>query len=276
MTAQQKHHWRDVAISHSEIITDAWEVTKAYSARLAEWVLFICMIFNIVEILPEVHLPSVVSSAVLATQAVTLDIAGFGLASMADHAKRCGNDAAAQRAGITGYCLISMMLVTLLVVTIGILWPETREIVAVVEKLLILGRVLMTVVYGHVIHSLRVSADRPDTTVDTTVNPPQNTPDNTTTNTTIDGQKAASEPAKNPPQNTTTNTTNEPPKSRQRSRQDVTANTTKGKIAAYRRQHPGAAQSDIARDLNVSLRTVQRHDSKPVEQEQARRIHIVQ
>ncbi len=112
-------HWRDLVIAKSEIISDAWEVTKAYAARLAEWVLFICMIFNIIEILPEIHLPAAVSSAVLGTQAVTLDIAGFGLASMADHAKRCGNLAAAKRASITGYCLIGIMLITLLVVTVG-------------------------------------------------------------------------------------------------------------------------------------------------------------
>ncbi len=149
------HHWRDVAIEKSEIISDAWEVTKAYAARLAEWVLFGCMVCNIIEILPDIHLPSAVSSAVLGIQSVTLDIAGFGLASMAEHAKRNGNQAAAKRASVTGYALIALMVITLLVVSIGLLWPVTQPVVAVIEKLLILARVVLTVIYGHVIHSLR-------------------------------------------------------------------------------------------------------------------------
>lgn len=201
--SSQPQHWRDIAIAHSEIISDAWEVTKAYSARLAEWVLFLCMIFNIVEILPEVHLPSAISSAVLATQAVTLDIAGFGLASMADHARRCGNTKAAKRAAVTGYSLITIMLITLGVVTVGMLWPETKDVIIVLEKLLILIRVLMTVIYGHVIHSVRVAAISPDTLVDTTHMATQNPPANTTINpphsATSGGQKAASDPATTPP-----------------------------------------------------------------------------
>ncbi len=179
------HHWRDIAIAKSEIITDAWEVTKAYSARIAEWVLFICMIFNIVEILPGVHLLSAVSNAVLATQVVALDIAGFGLASMADHARRMGNEAAAKRASGTGYFLIGIMLATLLVVTVGILWPGTLPIVAGIEKVLILVRVLMIVIYGHVIHGLRVTTaavrhtdeQRSTQTVDSSNGMPESAPD---------------------------------------------------------------------------------------------------
>ncbi len=70
------HHWRDVAIQKSEVISDAWEVTKSWAARIAEWILFLCMIINILEILPDLHLPVAVSSATLATQVAALDIAG--------------------------------------------------------------------------------------------------------------------------------------------------------------------------------------------------------
>ncbi len=213
--ATSPQHWRDLAIAKSEIISDAWEVTKAYAARLAEWVLFLCMVANIVEILPGVSIPGAVSSAVLGIQAVTLDIAGFGLASMSEHAKRCGNLAAARKGSITGYCLIGLMLLTLLVVSIGHLWPVTLPVVAIIEKILLLVRVLMTVIYGHVIHGLRAS----HATQNTAGNPPINTTQNTTTNTpnsaTTGGQKSANAPAKNPPtnttQNTTTNTTHNPP-----------------------------------------------------------------
>ncbi len=245
------------------------------------------MVANIVEILPGVSIPGAVSSAVLGIQAVTLDIAGFGLASMSEHAKRCGNLAAARKGSITGYCLIGLMLLTLLVVSIGHLWPVTLPVVAIIEKILLLVRVLMTVIYGHVIHGLRAShatqnttGNPPinttqNTTTNTTHNPPINTTGNTTQNTpngaTNGGKKSANAPAKNPPTNTTQKPPNGATKTRQGSRQ---SGTTKDKVLSYRRRHPDASQSDIARALNVSIRSVQRHDSKAAEQEQ--RLHVVQ
>jgi hypothetical protein len=45
--------------------------------------------------------------------------------------------------------------VTLLLVTIGLLWSAAKHDTDLAEKGLILVRVLMTVIYGHVIHSLR-------------------------------------------------------------------------------------------------------------------------
>ncbi len=155
MVKVQKAHWRDTAIARSEVITDAWEVTKAYACRVAEWILFCCMVMNIIEILPAVMLGTLVNNIVLATQAVTLDIAGFGLASMADHARRMGDEEAARRAEWTGYLLITIMVVTIALVTCGALWPVTRWFTDPAEKVLILVRVVMTVVYGHVLHGLR-------------------------------------------------------------------------------------------------------------------------
>jgi hypothetical protein len=154
---QQQPHisWKDRAIAKSEVITDAWEVTKAYAGRIAEWVLFGCMVANIIEILPGVTLWPFVSSLVLGTQAITLDIAGFGLASMADHARRQGDEQAAQQAELTGHFLIGLMLVTLLLVSVGILFPVLKPYTDMGEKGLILLRVVMTVIYGHVLHGLR-------------------------------------------------------------------------------------------------------------------------
>jgi hypothetical protein len=148
-------HWRDRAIEKSVIITDAWEVTKSYAGRVAEWVLFLCMVVNIVEILPGVELPTLASNIVLGVQVVMLDVGGFSLASMADHARRMGDEKAARRASVTGWFLIILMMVTLLLVAVAVLFPETKDFIANLEKALILVRVVMTVAYGHVIHSLR-------------------------------------------------------------------------------------------------------------------------
>lgn len=154
-------HWKDRAMTSSQAITDAWDVTKAYLARLAEWVLFACMIMNIIEILPGVVLPGLVSNLVLCVQAVTLDVAGFGLASMADHARDTGDERAARTGKRTGWFLIGLMIVTLVLVSIGLLWPATQQFTAPAEKVLILARVIMTVVYSHVVHSLRRSTHAP-------------------------------------------------------------------------------------------------------------------
>ncbi len=150
---QPQQSWRDRAIERSEGITDAWEVTKTYAGRIAEWVLFLCMIMNIVEVL--VTLPSWLSSTIMGVQVVMLDVGGFSLASMADQARENGDEQAAKKARATGYLLIAIMIVTLLLVSVGILWPHLRDVTTGAEKGLILVRVVMTVVYGHVLHSLR-------------------------------------------------------------------------------------------------------------------------
>ncbi|MBV8695513.1 MAG: hypothetical protein JO183_08515, partial [Ktedonobacteraceae bacterium] len=43
----------------------------------------------------------------------------------------------------------------LLLVTIGVLWPAAKPSTDLAEKVLIVGRVVMTVIYGHIVHSLR-------------------------------------------------------------------------------------------------------------------------
>lgn len=148
-------NWRESAMTRSVIITDAWEVTKTYAGRIAEWVLFLCMIANIIEILPGVVFWPVISNIVLGVQVVMLDIGGFSLASMADHARNQGDLKAAKKASITGGFLIAIMIVTLLLVSVGLLWHEAKYYTDIAEKGLILVRVVMTVIYGHVIHSLR-------------------------------------------------------------------------------------------------------------------------
>ncbi|SRR6266581_507817 len=148
-------HWKERALEHAEAITDSWEVTKAYAGRLAEWILFLCMIFCIVEILPGVTLYPWLSNTILGIQAVTLDVGGFALSSMADHARLSGDITSAKKADTTGKFLIGIVILTLTLITIGLLYAPAKQYTDGAEKLLILVRVVMTVVYGHVIHSLR-------------------------------------------------------------------------------------------------------------------------
>lgn len=152
---QQPLSWRDEALVKSEAITDAWEVTKTYAGRLAEWILFLCMVANIIEILPGVSLSGWLTNTILGVQAVTLDIAGFGLASMAQQALASGETEAARKAKHTAYWLIALMMVTVLSVSIGTLWPTAKPSTDMADKVLILIRVAATVWYGHVLHDLR-------------------------------------------------------------------------------------------------------------------------
>jgi hypothetical protein len=152
---KHKPHWKDAALARAEAITDAWEVVKAYAGRAAEWVLFVCMIINIVEMLPEVNLPTSITNMVLGVQVVMLDIGGLSLSTMSAHARLLGDVKAAKRAGMTSAFLIGLMIVTLLLVSIGLLFPSVKPYTDLAEKGLILIRVVMTVIYSHVIHSLR-------------------------------------------------------------------------------------------------------------------------
>lgn len=160
-------NWKNAAIQKSEGISDAWEVVKAYAGRIAEWVLFLCMIANIIEILPGVNLPDWMQNTILGIQAVMLDVGGFALSSMADHARSMGNEEAAQKAETTGKFLIGIVILTLSLITIGILYPPAKGYTDGAEKFLLLVRVIMTVVYGHVIHSLRHAEETRVQEVDT-------------------------------------------------------------------------------------------------------------
>src|SRR5260370_28904858 len=119
-------HWKDAALQKAEVITDTWEVVKAYAGRAAEWVLLLCLIVNIVEMLPGVNLPATMTNTVLGIQVVMLDIGGMSLSTMAAHIRALGDAEAAKKASITSTFLIGLMIVTLLLVTIGLLFPLVK------------------------------------------------------------------------------------------------------------------------------------------------------
>lgn len=155
---QSKPHWKDIAIREAGRIADAWEVFIAYGAQLAAWILFFCMVANILQMLPHVSLPGVVVNVVMSVQIVTLDIAGFGLNTLAKNVAKHGNEetkAVARGARALAKCLIGIMIVTLLLIAIGWLYPSVKPITDLADRLLILGRVILTVIYMHTMHDLR-------------------------------------------------------------------------------------------------------------------------
>src|SRR5260221_14628047 len=121
-------------------------------------VFFFFRTIDLFQLLPGLYLMPGIQKLVLGTDVVILGVGRVHLASMGDHARQQGDAQAARRASITGAFLIGIMILTLLLVSIGLLWPLTRPYTNMAEKGLILVRVIMTVIYGHVIHSLRRTA----------------------------------------------------------------------------------------------------------------------
>jgi hypothetical protein len=170
---QMMMHWRDRAIEKAETISDAWQVFLAYTGRAAEIILFVCMVFSLLQMLPTITLWSWLINTILVVQMVTLDVAGFGLNSMAKAVRRGGDTATAEKAEQTATFLIIIMIVSLLSVTIaqmfGKKYPVVGDVMHYLDYGLILTRVVMTVLYGKVIHSLRESKQDIQIQADTTV-----------------------------------------------------------------------------------------------------------
>lgn len=281
--------WKQSAINRSGVISDLWDVGMAYAGHLARWILFVCMCVNIVQILPGVHLAQLVINTVLGTQVITLDIAGFSLSSLAKHARDAGEEEAANKAKKTSTALITLMITTILLVTAGALYPKIATYTAMADNVLILVRVVMVVVYSHVIHELR---EVTQVTMTTTAAPaaPQIdelydellrrlTPSldaiSTTTRqdmTSIQEALTASfqqalqqalSTTVNPPQNTTETTA----ESDLEAESDTRQASTKERILDYVTRHSEATQQQIADACSVSLRTVQRYLSQPKEEQ---------
>lgn len=151
---QQEIHWRDRAISALSIISDGFEVFKAAGAHVAEWVLWFCLVANLLEMFP-LPLPSWYGVTVIAIQSVMLDVAGFGLTSMAASAKRRGDLEAAKKGSRMGWALIIIMMLTVGLITLSVLVPVTKPYVDWVDKLMILARMVVTVFYGHIVDQLK-------------------------------------------------------------------------------------------------------------------------
>lgn len=155
----QKTSWKNNAIDASGGISDAWDVFISWAGRFAAWILFACMISNIVEVV--VTLPSALVSGVMVVQVITLDIAGFGLNTIAKQVHKNGDNeqkAVAKKAKNLATFLIALMVLTLALVTVGYLVPQAATIADMINKALILVRVVTIVLYMHTMHDLSEAA----------------------------------------------------------------------------------------------------------------------
>jgi predicted RNase H-like nuclease (RuvC/YqgF family) len=170
---QQALHWRDRAIVRSEIVSDAWQVFLAWTGRSAEIVLFLCMAVSLVQMIPSITLNTTFTDVVFVIQMIILDIAGFGLNSLAKAVRRAGDDETAKKAETVGTCLIVIMVVSMLSGGVDRLFgahqPLVKEYIGYLDDVLLLIRVVMTVLYGKIMHSLRDSQQHMQVVADETV-----------------------------------------------------------------------------------------------------------
>jgi hypothetical protein len=148
-------HWRDRLIAKASFLSDVWQVVLAWGAAAAEWIIYLCMFANILELF--ITFSPGLANGILATQSITLDVAGFGLASMASHALRYGNEEAAKKAQGMSNTLIVLMVITVLLMAIGhiSLFKPIYQYLGWIETGLILVRLVISVFYSHVVHSVR-------------------------------------------------------------------------------------------------------------------------
>lgn len=156
-TQQQGMHWRDKAIAQAAIVSDSWQVALAWLGRFAEIILFVCMIIMLANIV--IPFPGWFVGGVLVVQMITLDVAAFGLGTMASHVKQNGHEEAAQKAETMSKALIVIMIITALNVVIDLRFGSTYSIVhtitGYVDDALIFVRIVAVILYGHTIRSLR-------------------------------------------------------------------------------------------------------------------------
>lgn len=154
---QQEMHWRDRLIAKAAVISDSWQVALAWLGRLAEVVLFVSMILMLANIV--ISFPGWFVGGLLVLQMITLDVAAFGLGTMANHVKRNGNEEAAQKAEMMSNALIGIMIITALNVVINLRFGSDHQVVhtwtGYIDDVLIFVRIIAVILYGHTIRSLR-------------------------------------------------------------------------------------------------------------------------
>jgi hypothetical protein len=131
------------------------------------------MAISLVEMIPSITLNDTFTGTVFVIQMITLDVAGFGLTSLAKAVKRAGDEETANTASTVGLLLIGIMVVSMLSGGIDRLFgakiPAVKEWMLYVDDFLILVRVGMTVFYGKIMHSLRDSQQHMQAQTDTRI-----------------------------------------------------------------------------------------------------------
>ena len=155
----QVKQWKHGAISAAGAISDGFSVFIAWMGHISVWVLFVCMVLNIIQVLPSVHFWQSVIDSIMAVEIITLDIAGFGLRSIAKSMLKQTDDAAmsgtANWANTLAKILIFITILTVALIAIGWLFPQAKDYTDKINDGLILVRIIFIVLFMHTMYELR-------------------------------------------------------------------------------------------------------------------------
>src|SRR5215472_11437420 len=157
-------NWKRDAMKRAGVISDAFEVFKAWLAHFANWILFFCLIGNILQTV--ISLGSELSGTLLCIQCVMLDVAGASLYTMAQHAKSEGNEKGANLAMFMSIILLIIMTVTALNGTLNSIFPSLSWLVQDTNYVLIFARIVIVVAYGNIVHQLNTSTEMHDNRIE--------------------------------------------------------------------------------------------------------------
>lgn len=141
---------------HSTWITTGWDWFLELVGRAAEAILVLSVLYSSVKLLPVVHMPAALDVVVFIAQFVALDVGGLSLGKLAKQARAAGNEEGATQAGRMSTALITIMIAGVVVVALEQLFTIPGNWKLGIDTALLIARSILAVLYGHIIHSVKV------------------------------------------------------------------------------------------------------------------------
>jgi hypothetical protein len=147
---------------HSTYITSAWEWFLEFVGRAAEAILVVSVLYSSAKLLPIVHMPASLDVVVFIAQFVALDVGGLSLGKLAKAAADAGNIEGARYAGRMSRALITIMIAGVVVVAVEQLFSIPANWKLGIDTALLVARSILAVLYGHIIHAVKVEEEQAD------------------------------------------------------------------------------------------------------------------
>ncbi len=123
-------------LAQSEYITITWNWFLILAGKAAEPVLVASVLYASVKLLPIVHFSAQCDVVVFIAQFVALDIGGLSLNTLADQAKKDGNEKGADHAKNLSIALVCIMLVGVIMAGVDQVVQLDSQIATIVDTLL--------------------------------------------------------------------------------------------------------------------------------------------
>jgi hypothetical protein len=155
----------------SNYVTAFTDWFMGLAGKLAEFVLYLTVLYSGAELYPGVNLPAGLNLSVFLLQLGALDVGGIGLNKLAKQARADGNMEGAAQAEHLSRWLIRIMIAGIVTVSaeqvisrlalVQAARPAIQIVQAAVELVLVIARSICAVLYGKVIHALKPGEQAP-------------------------------------------------------------------------------------------------------------------